>query len=57
MLTNKKFFIVSFSLIFLASCGGGSDTSIASPGELSQVEAPIATSATVAVGGAVLTGT
>ena len=48
MLTNKKFLIVSFSLIFLASCGGGSDTSIASPGELSQVEAPTATATTVA---------
>ena len=56
MLTNKKIFIVSFSLIFLASCGGGSDTSIASPGELSQVEAPTASATTVAVGGSVLTG-
>ena len=56
MLTNKKFLIVSFLLIFLASCGGGSDTSIASPGELSQVEAPTATSTTVAVGGSVFTG-
>ena len=56
MLTNKKIFIVSFSLIFLASCGGGSDTAISSPGELSQVAAPTTTTTTVTVGGSVLTG-
>ena len=56
MLTNKKIFIVSFSLIFLASCGGGSDTAISSPGELSQVAAPTATTTTATVGGSVLTG-
>ena len=56
MLTNKHFVFLTFSLIFLASCGGGSDTAISSPGELSQIAAPTATTTTVAVGGSVLTG-
>src|SRR6056300_1522659 len=56
MLTNKHLGLITFSLIFLASCGGGSDTGISSPGELSQIAAPTATTTTVAVGGSVLTG-
>ena len=44
-------------LFILVSCGGGSSTSISSPGELGQVAAPTAADQQVVVGGSVLTGT
>ena len=36
----NKLFSTLFTIVFLVSCGGGSDTSIASPGQLGQVDPP-----------------
>ena len=49
----NKFFPTLFTIIFLASCGGGGETSIASPGQLGQVDPPTGGSG----GGATTTNT
>ena len=56
MVKYKFLGLISFSALLLSSCGGGSDTGIVSPGELSQIGAPTATTQIVAVSGTVLTG-